>query len=226
MSPDLQGLAISPGELRHLSGIDPADVFQPALLRDRKFRFHFIVQEAIIALALTPLMVGFIYTFAIRPALGASIPAAIACAIIVPIATLALRHWWRQHSNPAAFVALLEEVNRYNAVIKAMELGDRLESANAPNSLPKRDRKTILSALQLTRDDLVRALRAERILRENRDFLATNPDLFANNLTALQALHVSQQASEYGQILDEAVQIGIGIQAEMRKLQRQNSNLT
>jgi hypothetical protein len=91
---------------------------------------------------------------------------------------------------------LVKEVDRYNAVIKAVNINDQLEEA-----------------------DLVRALKTERILRENKKFIAKNPQLFTTNLTALTALQVSDQASEYGRVLDQALQIAVGVQEEMRKLQ-------
>jgi hypothetical protein len=40
----------------------------------------------------------------------------------------------------------------------------------------------------------------------------------------VRALQVSQEASEYGQLLNEALQIGVSVQEEMRKLQGQRSN--
>jgi hypothetical protein len=41
--------------------------------------------------------------------------------------------------------------------------------------------------MQLIREDLVRALKSERILRDNKKLLANNLDLVVNNLANLQS---------------------------------------
>lgn len=65
---------------------------------------------------------------------------------------------------------------------------------------------------------MVRALKMERILRDNKKLLANHQELLDNNLANLQALQVSQDASEYAQILSQSLQIAIAVQAEIRKL--------
>ncbi len=113
---------------------------------------------------------------------------------------------------------LVKEVDRYNAVIKAVNINDQLEEAgNQGVGLSHRDR--VIQALGVMKTDLVRALKTERILRENKKFIAKNPQLFTTNLTVLTALQVSDQASEYGRVLDQALQIAVGVQEEMRKLE-------
>ena len=79
-------------------------------------------------------------------------------------------------------------------------------------------REQVISALQLIREDLVRALKSERILRDNKKLLANNQDLVVNNLANLQTLQVSSQASEYAQLLNQSLQIALDVQAELRKL--------
>lgn len=217
---DLEGLEISPGELKRLTGLEPTEVFRPHLLENSRSRLNFFLQELIASFALTPILVGFLYLFVLRPLLGSSLVAAIVALVFMPLAIIAGRWIWRSRTTPTTLVALLDDVDRYHATLKAIEIGDRLAAAGS-SSPTSGDRQTLISALQLTRNDLVRALQTERILRENRDFIATNPDVFANNLTVLQSLKVSQKASEYGQFLNEALQIGMSIQTEMRKLQEE-----
>jgi hypothetical protein len=80
------------------------------------------------------------------------------------------------------------------------------------------DRQKVIEALTLTKEDLVRALKAERVLRENKNFLVGNPELLTTNLRTLQTLQVNDRASEYGRLLNEALQIAAGVQQEMTKL--------
>ena len=119
-------------------------------------------------------------------------------------------------------INLFDDVDRYNGIIKAIEINDKIEDAgNAAVKIG--DRAKVIQALQLIRDDLVRALKTERILRENKKFVATNSELFANNLRTLNALQISDRASKQGRLLNEALQLAIGVQEEMKKLQDQNA---
>jgi hypothetical protein len=113
---------------------------------------------------------------------------------------------------------LVKEVDRYNAVIKAVDINDRLEEAGNPG-VGLSDREKVIQALSVMKADLERAMKTERILRENKTFIAKHPQLFTTNLTALTALQLSDKASEYGRVLDQALQIAVGVQEEMRKLQ-------
>jgi hypothetical protein len=113
---------------------------------------------------------------------------------------------------------LVKEVDRYSAVIKAVDINDQLEEAGNPG-VGLSDREKVIQALGIMKADLVRALKTERILRENKKFIAKHPQLFTTNLTALTALQLSDRASEYGRVLDQALQIAVGVQEEMRKLQ-------
>jgi hypothetical protein len=218
MQPDLLGLEISPGELRHLSGVDPTEVFRPTLLANRKQRLNFLFQEFLLSLTLTPIIVGLLHVFVIRPLVGASLLPTLIALILVPIAVIAGRWFWLKRHSPAALCSLLDEVERYHAVIKALHINDQLEAAGTIKS-GLSDRQKIIEALTLTREDLVRALKAERVLRENKSFLSGNPELLATNLSTLETLQVSDRASEYGHLLNEALQIAAGVQEEMTKLQ-------
>ncbi|GJD21235.1 hypothetical protein RIVM261_061910 [Rivularia sp. IAM M-261] len=220
METDLLGLEISKGELRRLTGFDPDEVFRPSIMRDKKKRLGFIGNELMVALALTPLIVGFIYAFLILPTIGTSIPLGLALIIIVPIIVLIGRWFWRLKTCPKVVTVLLDEVDRYHAVIQSIHISDQLATSGNKTSHIE-DREKVISGLQLIREDLVRALKTERILRDNKELLANNQELSINNLSNLQALQVSTEASEYAQVLNQSLQIAIDVQAEIRKLQSQ-----
>ena len=219
MQPDLIGLEISKGELRRLTGFDPEDVFRPSVLRDSKKRLGFLMNEMLVTLALTPIIVGFIYAFIILPTIGSSIKFGILLLILVPIPILVGRSLWRQLTCPEGLTILLDEVDKYHDLISAIDINDQLAaSGNVESSIHDRDQVT--AALQLIREDLVRALKTERILRDNKKLLANNQELFVNNLASLQALQVSSQAGEYAQLLNQSLQIAIDVQVEIRKLHK------
>jgi hypothetical protein len=118
---------------------------------------------------------------------------------------------------------LLSDVDRYNAVIKAIDINDQIEAAGNPGVVI-REREKVIAALKLTRNDLIRALKTERILRENQHFILRNTELFTNNLATLTAMQVTDQATEHGRLLNEALQIALDVQLEMKRLQNITSN--
>jgi ABC-type multidrug transport system fused ATPase/permease subunit len=109
---------------------------------------------------------------------------------------------------------LYGEVEKYNKVIRDIHVFDQLEAAGNPIRLS--DRESVLSALKITHSDLIRALKTEKILRDNPDF---NPEQFAIDLTAFHAIQVNEKASEYGQFFDTTIQIAIAVQKTMQDLQ-------
>lgn len=220
MNEDLQKLEINQGEIRHIIGMDPREVSRPIKIAKAQDVWNFLLQEMVIAVALTPLIIGFLYTFIILPAIGPSVPIAIACVGLTPLMIILGRWFWQKRTKLTALVTLLEDVDRYNSVIRAIQISDQIEAAGNQDATIS-DRQTAIAALQFTRQDLLRALKTERILRENQEFIGTNPELFASNLTAVKALELNDRASEYGQFLDRALQIGVSIQTEMRRLQNQ-----
>ncbi|MEH2113965.1 hypothetical protein [Nostoc sp.] len=115
---------------------------------------------------------------------------------------------------------LLNEVNRYNTVIRVIDINDQIEEAGNPEVVIK-EREGVIEALKLTKADLVRALKTERILRENKNFILSNTELFVNNLATLTAMQVTEQATEHGRLLNEALQIALDVQHEMKRLQTQ-----
>ncbi|GAX42694.1 hypothetical protein NIES4075_36970 [Tolypothrix sp. NIES-4075] len=137
-----------------------------------------------------------------------------------------LYFWWKKRIKflkkniTPSLEILLNDVDRYNAVIKAIDINDQIEEAGNPGVTLK-EREKVLDALKLTKNDLIRALKTERILRENKNFIIKNTDLFANNLPTLSAMQVSEQATEHGRLLNEALEIALDVQLEMRRLQSQ-----
>lgn len=119
---------------------------------------------------------------------------------------------------------LLDEVDKYNQVVIAVDICDRLKSVSSISNIENIDqREDILQALELTRDSLICGLTTEKILREHHHFLSGNPELITNieqNLIALESLEVQNQADRYRSLLSQALVISINVQSEMQKLQR------
>ncbi|MEG4249955.1 hypothetical protein QUB37_01955 [Microcoleus sp. AT3-A2] len=214
MRADIQGLEITLGELKHLTGAGPDRVYRPPTAT--KFAREALKTVGLIVLVLIScwLLVAifpraYLLWFALH---------------LVAIVGLILEDAWkircsRQNKD---LINLFDDVDRYNGIIEAIAINDQIEDAgNAEVKIG--DRAKVIEALQLIRDDLVRALKTERILRENKKFVDTNSELFANNLRTLNALQISDRASEQGRLLNEALQVAVGVQAEMKKLQARNA---
>ncbi|MEO1765351.1 MAG: hypothetical protein AAFR83_26340, partial [Cyanobacteria bacterium J06629_18] len=115
---------------------------------------------------------------------------------------------------------LLHEVDRFNAVVRAIDINDKIEAAGNID-VGIKERRRVIEALEYTKADLVRALKTERILRENKKFIVNNSELLANNLAMLTQMQVTEQASEHGRLLNEALEIAMDVQQEMKRLQSQ-----
>lgn len=220
MQPDLLGLEFSKGELRRLTGVDPDNVFRPAISQNSKKRLKFLSNEIITCFTISTIIVGFIYTFIVLFNIGSPNQLALVLLIGVPSVIAASRWGWRKKTYPKRLKNFLNNVDKYHAVIQAIDINDQLKDTK-PAEVSWDNRSLLIEAMQLTREDLVKALKAEKSLRTNN--LLTSSEIFNNNLKVLTAMQGSHQASEYGQILSEVIQINISIQEEMRKLQGKRS---
>jgi hypothetical protein len=212
VQPDLIGLEISKGELRRLSGVSPDRVLHPATISNPEQRLKFWQNEILVSLIITILIVGLVYGLIILPTIGSAILQGMMLFIIVLIMVVLGRSLWRRFNTPQTLTKLLDAVDQYHALIVAVDVNDQLAvSGELDDSLNDRDK--VITALQLLREDLVRALKSDRLLRDNKTLLANNQELSVNNLTNIQALQTSTQASEYNLILNQALQIALDVQA-------------
>lgn len=210
MQSDLQGLEITLGELRRLSGVRVDRIWRP--LAPRRVCAE-LLKTALVMVLLGASGFTLSLAFPDRVRLLVIIHGVVALGILLED----LRDFVLSYRHPL-LMRLLEDVGRYHHAIAVLQIHDQLEAAgNLPVALEERSR--IISALQLTREDLVRALQTEKILRKSKRFIDHNMDFFADNLTALAALQVNDLASERGKLLHEALQISASVQIEMKKLQ-------
>nr|WP_290227555.1 hypothetical protein [Trichocoleus desertorum] len=212
MRSDLQGLEITRGELRRLSGVRRGDLLIPPTRRQISWELlRTLVAIALLALSYWVLSLNFAQHTFLLIVLHLS---AVVGLVVDDVQTILFSRKNRHLIN------LVMDVDRYNAVIKAIDINDQIEAAGN-SEVALHNREQVIEALELTRSDLVRALKTERILRTNQRFMARHSDLFDNNLTALATLQVNDQASEHGRLLNQALDIAVDVQAEMKKLQNQ-----
>ena len=119
---------------------------------------------------------------------------------------------------------LITEVKKYNSIIEAINVNDQLIETGAVKEKPANEREQLLEALRLRREDLIRGLKVDKILRENKSLIESNSEYFQSNLTSLETLQVQEKANEASAVINQAVSISMDIQEEMTKLMGKTSN--
>ncbi len=236
---DLKGLEISQKELQQLTNLPVNEELILVVNQFKKVVKKFF-ERARGPEAATAYFLGIssiVFSYLILGALGSvlmpwlPVPSGILAILLLGIGSASTQYIlyfiWKQRNKivqaniTPSLKILLSDVERYNNVIKAIYINDEIEAAGNVD-VGIKERNKVLDALSLTRADLIRAVKTERILRENKNFIIGNSDLFANNLPTLSALQVSEQATEHGRLLNEALQIALDVQLEMKRLQSQS----
>lgn len=238
MRNDLQGLEITQQELQKLTNLPIRD--KPKVITDSIKRLLQVMMEKVKgpegATVFFLILAGLVSSYVVFALLILSfiswmpIPPFLSfvafCAISVFGVQAYLNFSWKNSNKKLrakitySLENLLRDVERFNSVVKAIDINDQIEAAGN-HGVGITNRSKVIEALSLTRDDLVRALKTERILRENKQFIVNNTELFASNIAALTAIDLTEEATEHGRLLNEALQIALDVQHEMKNLQSQ-----
>ncbi len=225
----ITAFTISPRELEQLTGKDIADatiggiiagIYRPSARKTYRGQ---------IACGMTELLVSGL-VFILSLPLGLSLLrqsnaggmrvfwVALGVTIGVMLARQIYMRW--QLKRCRRLLPLLDAVDQFNAVVQTLVImegfGNGQNLAQSPT-----DQRSITTALELTRENLVAALVTERLLRENQSLLDRQTAFlnhFATNFTTLQTLEVQQQAQAYQEVIHEALMINATVQQEMTKL--------
>jgi hypothetical protein len=80
-----------------------------------------------------------------------------------------------------------------------------------------------IQILGTTKNSLTNSLKVATIFIKQKSFVNSSSQLLVNlenNLNSLMTFDVHEQADEYGQLLNNALEIGISVHKEIRNLQR------
>ena len=224
MNADLEALRITKPQLEKLTGLDIGSVFMGGVVRPSTFRSVRRVLSLIVTEG-SALGVVFIICLGLGLVIARSLASfdnvAVLLLAVVGLTMAIAIAWngyqWQRYKTLRSLAHLLDEVDRHNDIVQAVQVMDELERVQSANlSLP--NRTEVLTALEATRASLIAALMTERILRRHRPLIERRQTLFSNietNLTTLQTLQVNNQASEYQQFLEEALAIGLAVQREL-----------
>ncbi len=236
MQTDIRHLQITEQDLERVTGKEISPLFigsayRISILKKKKCLVPFLLSEVVtlflISIFSLPISI-LIFQFLGRPIDNRQDQVGFAI-FVFSFAIILFAGWnlfaWTRAKKMACLSHLLDEVDKYNQVIFAVDICDRLKSIGnqVGNQSANIDhREDILKALELTRDSLICGLTTEKILREHRNFLSSHRQLFDNieqNLIALESLEVKNQADQYSSMLSDALVIGINVQREMLNLQ-------
>lgn len=216
MQVDLIELEITKGELRRFTGFKPEQVLRSSIMENSEQRLEFFRNEMLLSFVFTLITVGFCYAFIILPTIGSSTILLLIVFIIVFVTVITGRWLWRRLAFPQTLRILLDTVDKYHTVIQAIDMTDQALDEKSESMI--NDREKVISALRFVREDLVQALKTDRIVRERKKLPPNYQDLSTNHLTNLHALQLSENTSEYTQLLEQILQIALDLQALTVKL--------
>lgn len=232
MRSDLEELIIQENELEAISGVDVNDIslglaYRPFLLKNSKKLISFLMTQffilAVIFILLSPLNLSIIRNLGFS---GEDIKSTVYFLTLNSGAAIAVwiaenLYFSKKTKNLATFLNFLDEIEKHNEVVKAVNVIDKIEAVGNVG-IKVSDREEVIEALNVTRESLINSLRTERILRENKGLIERRYELFANienNLATLRGLAISDEASEYRRLLNQALKIGLTVDKEVRQLQ-------
>ena len=239
MNPELKALAITAKELERLTGFEVNDLFigsivggsfRPGLFKSPKRMLSFGLMQVfalILAMILT-LPVGLIIirnnanSVTDLPTISKFLQVTLSVTVTLVVGWNLLMKVRSRSLLPLA--RLLDDVDQFNDVVSAVNVMDRLNAIGTLQTqayTQTEHRQQVMEALTIARSSLVCGLMTEKILRQNRSLLARRADLIDNieaNLASLRALEVNNQASEYVELLNEALKIGMSVQQEVQQL--------
>ena len=222
---NLDNLRISQRELDRLTGLDVSETTMGWAYR----RTAFCSERRLAWLTSQVLTLGVMLIFCVPAVLllvrsisnddervvWLALPVGVVGAIALTIIWAVYR--WREGERLLMLSHLLDEIDRFNEMVAAVEILEEL-GANKGSRLNLENREEVLEALHLTRESLICGLMTERVLRKHQQFMTRRQEMFLSierNLATLQQLRVSDEANDYGRLLNEAIQIGTSVHREL-----------
>ncbi|KKD37359.1 MAG: hypothetical protein WAN66_11640 [Limnoraphis robusta] len=214
MQSELQGLEITKGEFKHLSGLGMDQVYRPPTWQ----KFLKEGCKTLITSILILISYGILATiFEQHHPLLIFIHLLAALAVIIDdlykiITTL----------RSPNLLQIFDEVDRYNTIVQAVILYDHLEQAG--NSQVKiYQREEVITALKIIRGDLVRSLKTEKILRKNHQFISEHQELLETDFNRLIQPGSGYRSTEESRLLHQSRQLATEVHQKLKQLQQKHS---
>ena len=136
---------------------------------------------------------------------------------------------WLRAKNLKSLTIILDKINQYNQLINNLQIITQINHLNYTDFSNSKNELEISSeiktALGLTKVSLIKSIEIEKIINLTQQITSDHYQLFANledNLIQFLSLPNNHDYSEYQQLLIEAIQIGLSVHQEVRKIQNIN----
>jgi hypothetical protein len=134
---------------------------------------------------------------------------------------------WQRAKKLKHIAVVLNKIEGYNSLIQNLQLITKLNTLSNITSLNNQSTSEITTALQLTKDSLLKSLEIENFILENQQLKLQERYLLFNNLednlVRFMSLPNEQNETECQQLLAEAIQLGLSVHQELRKHITQSS---
>lgn len=229
---DLADLPITPTELEQSAGLDlraglATTVYRGLFWRNSQhLRSLLLIEVFSLGLILIFVMpVGFLAVKRSGNLLsdGADIANVFLLFFFGSVLILVLANIWlvNQAKQWKSVAKLLRQVDKYNRVVKSLGMLNQLsrteKNCQGDSSL---EAEKVLRALRVTKNSLLQGIKIE-IIRTKQGGMARPDELMVtleNNLTSLVAGELDRSTDQYSYLLDEALQIAISVEQQMRDL--------
>ena len=224
---NLDNLRITNHDLDELTGLDISELSMGwatrlSVFHNSRLRWHWLMNQCLV------LAVSLVRWLPICLVLGRNLTAQslgvfMGIGLVGAIATTVAHAVYGIHKGQRLKILdhLLCEVDRFNEMIKAVEILEELRQADASKRLSLDNPDDVKEALHLTRESLVCGLMSDKIMRKHQRFIARRQELFTNietNLSSLKTLQTTEMAGDYAQLLNEALQVGTSVHRELKDM--------
>ncbi|MEM9541583.1 MAG: hypothetical protein AAGA60_19070 [Cyanobacteria bacterium P01_E01_bin.42] len=229
---DFHELDITPQELEETLNIDAIaniaiDFYRGIFQKKRKYLFStFLTELGLVAIAIVLILPT---TAIVLQASGMSDREILSPLLIISLSLIGLTllgfniYLWQRAKQFKSLTHLLGEIEKYNRVVHSVTFVDRLNSLKSSESSEAEKRWETFNLLQTIRHSLMTALKVERLMREQTQWIASRYELLAtleSDLDVLMEFTARQDEQDNSQLFNEALQIGLNVHQEIKKFQR------
>lgn len=125
---------------------------------------------------------------------------------------------WRRTHTLRPLLRLLDDIDQYNQLVETVILLEGLTHAKHPRQAPVQT--PLLEALQASRISLITALNLERLMRQHRRLIRRHQAQLNLDqaLITLKALELQDEAQDYQEVIQQAIQISMNVQTTVQAL--------
>jgi hypothetical protein len=130
---------------------------------------------------------------------------------------------WKKSLKLKSLAILIDKLEKYDRLIEKLIVIDKIQFLHQGDRQEHyiNNRNSIVEALQITKTSLIDALKIEKLIRNHQNLTSNRYELLTeleSNLVALMSFEPDSQIGEYEDILNEVLQLGLGVHKEVRKL--------